>query len=173
MNRFKKPLDLLEVGLNGFEPKKTDHRPLDITKISFPSAFRLLKIWDAFKEGYSIEELHNKTKIDPWFLSQLEIITSIDIKKHYEKDNIQYLKQEGFSDLQIANTIKKSEQHIRKKRIQNNIIPTYKMVDTCAAEFEAKTPYCYSTYEDENEIVPFKDKTIKKTVLLRDSICLQ
>jgi len=157
---IQKAFRSLEVGLNGFEPKKTDHRPLDITKISFPSAFRLLKIWDAFKEGYTLEELHNKTKIDPWFLSQLQIITAVDIKKHYKEKNIKYLKQEGFSDLQIANATKQSETHVRKIRIQNNIVPTYKMVDTCAAEFEAKTPYCYSTYEDENEIIPFNDKTI-------------
>jgi len=157
---IQKAFRSLEVGLNGFEPKVTDHRPLDITKISFPSAFRLLKIWNAFKEGYSLEELHNKTKIDPWFLSQLQIITAIDIKENFKKKNIKYLKKEGFSDLQIANTVKKSEKNIRDSRIKNNIIPTYKMVDTCAAEFEAKTPYCYSTYEDENEIIPFKNKTI-------------
>ena len=157
---IQKAFRSLEVGLNGFEPKKTDHRPLDITKISFPTAFRLLKIWEAFKEGYSIKELHEKTNIDPWFLCQLKIITNIDIKKEYNTSNLYYLKQEGFSDIQIANALQKTELSIRKERIKSNIIPTYKMVDTCAAEFEAKTPYCYSTYEVENEIRPLKNKKI-------------
>ena len=157
---IQKAFRSLEVGLNGFEPKKTDHRPLDITKISFPTAFRLLKIWEAFKEGYSVEELHEKTKIDPWFLYQLKIITNIDIKKEYNTSNLYYLKQEGFSDIQIANALQKTELNIRKERIKNNIIPTYKMVDTCAGEFEAKTPYCYSTYEVENEIRPLENKKV-------------
>ena len=157
---IQKAFRSLEVGLNGFEPKKTDHRPLNITKISFPSAFRLLKIWEAFKVGYSLEEIYNKTKIDRWFLSQLKIITEVDIKKNFNDSNIHYLKQEGFSDLQISKAVGISELDIRTKRINNKILPTYKMVDTCAAEFEAKTPYCYSTYESENEIIPFKEKTI-------------
>ena len=157
---IQKAFRSLEVGLNGFEPKITDKRSLDITKISFPSAFRLIKIWKAFKEGYSIEELYNKTKIDPWFLSQLKILTDIKINQSLTKKYIKNLKQHGFSDLQIANATGKSEMFIRNFRINNNIIPTYKMVDTCAGEFEAKTPYCYSTYEDENEIIPFDKKTI-------------
>ena len=157
---IQKAFRSLEVGLNGFEPKITDKRSLDITKISFPSAFRLIKIWKAFKEGYSIEELYNKTKIDPWFLSQLKILTDIKVNQSSTKKYIKNLKQHGFSDLQIANATGKSEMFIRNFRINNNIIPTYKMVDTCAGEFEAKTPYCYSTYEDENEIIPFDNKTI-------------
>ena len=68
---LQKAFRSLEVGLNGFQPKITDTRPLDISKIGFPSAFRLIKIWKAFKEGYSIDELFDKTKIDPWFLNQL------------------------------------------------------------------------------------------------------
>jgi len=157
---IQKAFRSLEVGLHGFEPKITDKRPLDITKISFPSAFRLIKIWKAFKEGYSIEELYDKTKIDPWFLYQLKLLAEIKIHKSLNKKHIKNLKQQGFSDLQIANSIGESENFIRNFRITNKIVPTYKMVDTCAGEFEAKTPYCYSTYEDENEIIPFKDKTI-------------
>ena len=157
---IQKAFRSLEVGLNGYEPKKTDQRPLDIKKISFPTAFRLLKIWQAFKEGYSIDELHDKTKIDCWFLYQLKIIADIDIKQEYDNSNLYYLKQEGFSDSQISQALNKTELDIRKERNKKNIIPTYKMVDTCAAEFEAKTPYCYSTYELENEIKPLKDKKI-------------
>tara|TARA_B100001094_G_scaffold273571_1_gene280030 strand:- start:1420 stop:4599 length:3180 start_codon:yes stop_codon:yes gene_type:complete len=150
----------LEVGLNGYEPKSTAYRPLDINKISFPSAFRLLKIWQAFKEGYSINELYNKTHIDPWFLYQLEIITKTNIKKLYNEDQLFYLKQEGFSDKQIANNVNIKEEDVLNKRLKNKIYPTYKMVDTCAGEFNAQTPYCYSTYEQENEIKPFQEESI-------------
>ena len=157
---IQKAFRSLEVGLDGFEPKKTDKRSLDISKVSFPSAFRLIKIWKAFKEGYSINDLYEKTKIDPWFLYQLKLLTNVSINKKLNKNNIKDLKQQGFSDKQISNRINKTEIEIRNFRIKNNIIPTYKMVDTCAGEFEAKTPYCYSTYEDENEIIPFNNKTI-------------
>ena len=150
----------LEVGLNGYEPKTTDYRPLDINKISFPSAFRLLKVWQAFKEGYTIKDLYEKTHIDPWFLYQLEMIANTNIKKIYNEKKLFYLKQEGFSDKQIANALKLKEKDIRNERLKNKIYPTYKMVDTCAGEFNAKTPYCYSTYEDENEIKPFNEKSI-------------
>ena len=150
----------LEVGLNGYEPKKTDYRPLDMNKISFPTAFRLLKIWKAFKENHTIEELYKQTQIDPWFLYQLQKIATTDIKKLYNQGHLKYLKAEGFSDKQIANSLKYSELDIRKKRKKENILPTYKMVDTCAAEFKAKTPYCYSSYEHENEIIPFQEKSV-------------
>ena len=157
---LQKAFRSLEVGLHGYEPKKTEYRSLDITKISFPTAFRLLKIWQALKEGYSIEELHSKTNIDPWFLHQFKILANIDVKKCFNKNLLKYLKQEGFSDLQIANATNKTENQIREIRIKKNILPTYKMVDTCAGEFSAKTPYSYSTYEDENEINPLNNKAI-------------
>jgi len=156
---IQKAFRSLEVGLHGFTPKRTDYRPLDITKISFPTAFRLLKIWQAFNEGYTIEQLFEKTNIDPWFLYQLKKITDIDIKKYY-KNNLLFLKKEGFSDIQIAQAMSITEAQVREKRIKNKIIPTYKMVDTCAAEFQAKTPYCYSTYEEENEVQKFQDESI-------------
>ena len=157
---IQKAFRSLEVGLIGYEPKKTDYRPLDINKISFPSAFRLLKVWQAFKEGYTIEELYDKTGIDKWFLYHLQTIALTDIKTLYTKGHLFYLKQEGFSDLQIAKAVNINERDIRKKRIQKGILPTYKMVDTCAGEFRAQTPYCYSTYESENEIKPFKEESI-------------
>jgi len=157
---IQKAFRSLEVGLSGYEPKKTDYRPLDIHKISFPSAFRLLKVWQAFKEGYTIEELYDKTSIDRWFLYQLQTIALTDIKTLYSKGHLFYLKQEGFSDFQIAKALNVKERDIRKERIQNKILPTYKMVDTCAGEFSAQTPYCYSTYESENEIKPFQEESI-------------
>jgi len=157
---LQKAFRSLEVGLIGFQTKETDFRPLDMNKISFPTAFRLLKVWQAFKEGYSIDDINNKTKIDTWFLYHLKLIADVDIKKLYNKGHLKFLKQEGFSDIQIANALQCNEMVIRENRKNNNIIPTFKMVDTCAAEFEAKTPYCYSTYEEENEIIPFQEKSI-------------
>ena len=157
---IQKAFRSLEVGLIGFEPKKTDYRPLDINKISFPTSFRLLKIWQALKEDYSIEKLYEQTKIDPWFLYQLKKLTDIKITNKFYKDNLLFLKQEGFSDKQIAKSLKKEELEIRKKRIKNKILPVYKMVDTCAAEFEAQTPYCYSTYEQFNEVNRFKEDSV-------------
>ena len=157
---LQKAFRSLEVGLNGYEPKKTDYRPLDMNKISFPTAFRLLKIWKAFKENYSIEELYKQTKIDPWFLYHFQKLAKTNIKKLYNQGYCKVLKEEGFSDKQIADALNYSELEIRKKRYKDKIFPTYKMVDTCAAEFQAKTPYCYSSYEEENEIIPFKEKSI-------------
>ena len=86
--------------------------------------------------------------------------SDIDIKQLYFNDKLLFLKQEGFSDKQIAKELNKTEDEIRLHRCKKNIFPTYKMVDTCAAEFEAKTPYCYSTYEVENEVEKFKEKSI-------------
>ena len=157
---LQKAFRSLEVGLDGFQIKSTDTRPLDMNKISFPTAFRLLKIWQAFQEDFTIQEISQATNIDPWFLSHFQIIAKTDIKSLYNKNYLKYLKQEGFSDKQIGEAIGFDEHQIREIRHNNNIFPTFKMVDTCAGEFEAKTPYCYSTYEDENEIVPFKEKSI-------------
>ena len=157
---LQKAFRSLEVGLDGFQTKSTDTRPLDMNKISFPTAFRLLKIWQAFQEDFTIQEIYQATNIDPWFLSHFQIIAKTDIKSLYNKNYLKYLKQEGFSDKQIGKAIGFDENQIREIRHNNNIFPTFKMVDTCAGEFEAKTPYCYSTYEDENEIVPFKEKSI-------------
>ena len=158
---IQKAFQSLEVGLHGLEPKVTEYRPLDLSKISFGTAFRLLKVKQAFDEGYDIETLYNQTKIDKWFLNQikqLSIISSQEFKLSCK--NIHFLKQEGYSDLQIAKIMNLSENEIYTFRQKNNILPTFKSVDTCAAEFEAQTPYCYSTYEIENEIQPLKGKKI-------------
>ena len=158
---IQKAFRSLEVGLNGMHPKKSDYRELDISKIRFPTAFRLLKIKQAFDQGSSIDEIFEQTKIDPWFLHHIKIISDLysdfDIN---DTDRIKNLKKEGFSDSQIASLTNSSEGDVRTIRKQNKILPTYKTVDTCAAEFVAKTPYCYSTYENENEIKPLNGKKI-------------
>ena len=158
---IQKAFQSLEVGLHGLEPKVTEYRPLDLSKISFGTAFRLLKVKQAFDEGYDIETLYNQTKIDKWFLNQIEQLSIISSQEfELSCENIYFLKQEGYSDLQIAKIMNLSENEIYTFRQKNNILPTFKSVDTCAAEFEAQTPYCYSTYEIENEIQPLKGKKI-------------
>jgi len=158
---IQKAFQSLEVGLHGLEPKVTEYRPLDLSKISFGTAFRLLKVKQAFDEGYDIETLYNQTKIDKWFLNQIKQLSIISSQQfELSCENIYFLKQEGYSDLQIAKIMNLTENEIYTFRQKNNILPTYKSVDTCAAEFEAQTPYCYSTYEIENEIQPLNGKKI-------------
>ena len=151
----------LEVGLHGMDPKKTQYRKLDLGKLGYPTSFRLLKVKQAIEEGHEIPEIYSQTKIDPWFLHEIKALAN---RKHevkpFTKQNIKELKQEGFSDIQIGIKYKKSAEEVRVFRKTNNILPKYKVVDTCAAEFEALTPYSYSTYEQENEITPLKGQKI-------------
>ena len=160
---FQKAFRSLEVGLYGYEPKKprdgdqniTRSIKLDTKSLSNPSAFRFIKIKQAFEEGKSIEFINKITNIDPWFLHQMYLLTKQDFSSPLLE-----LKQNGFSDHQIGLALGKTEYSIRKMRIEKNILPSYKIVDTCSAEFEAKTPYCYSTYDFENEIKPLAGKKI-------------
>ena len=158
---LQKAFQSLEVGLNGLDSKPSEYRSLDMTKIRFGTAFRLLKVKQAFDEGYSIEQLSELTDIDPWFLYHIQYISLL--QKHSGKLDSQFLfllKQEGFSDVQISQKFNISIKKVHSLRKRYNIYPTFKSVDTCAAEFMAKTPYCYSTYETENEITPLKGKKI-------------
>jgi len=158
---LQKAFRSLEVGLSGMHPKKSDYRDLDISKIRFPTAFRLLKIKQAFDHGNTVDEIYEQTGIDPWFLNHIKIISNLygvfDIS---DSDMLRQMKMEGFSDQQISTLTDINEQRVREIRKRNNIIPTFKTVDTCAAEFVAKTPYCYSCYETENEITPLEGKKI-------------
>ena len=156
---LQKAFRSLETGLDGLEPKP-GKRPLDMTKLRFATAFRMLKIRQAFLEGETVEELHRITKFDLWFLRQIERIVMNHSSEKKVNDSLKQLKQEGFSDRQIGRMLEKSEEEIRTARKKAGITPTYKVVDTCAAEFEAETPYCYSTYEEENEIKPLKGKKV-------------
>ena len=160
---LQKAFRSLEVGLDGLEPKPLAEgdpdveraRSLDMTTLRYATAFRLLKIREAFIQGQTIEEVHDITGIDPWFLFQIQEIVTIN-----KSSDILQLKEYGFSDEQIGRLTNKSSHVIRTERIKRGIIPSYKVVDTCAAEFEAKTPYCYSTYDNENEIEPINGKKI-------------
>ncbi|MFH1852003.1 MAG: carbamoyl-phosphate synthase large subunit [Candidatus Neomarinimicrobiota bacterium] len=162
---LQKALRSLEVGLDGLEsklpaegdPAASRARPLDLTKLRFPTAFRLLKIWQAFRAGQAVVDIHQRTGIDPWFLRQLrELAATDDFSQDAER--LRQLKQDGFSDRQLSRRFGLTEMEVRRLRRDLGVLPTYKVVDTCAAEFVARTPYCYSTYEEENEITPLAGK---------------
>ena len=160
---LQKAFRSLEVGLDGLEAKPvSDNDPnlirsrfLDMSTLRYGTSFRLLKVRQAFLEDQSVEDVHEVTKIDPWFLCQIQDLTKVN-----KKDSLLKLKQNGFSDSQIARIMQKTENEIRDLRKENSILPVYKVVDTCAAEFIAKTPYCYSTYEFENEVEPLEGEKI-------------
>ena len=160
---LQKAFRSLEVGLNGLEPKaiKDDDpeliraRSLDMNTLQYATSFRLLKVREAFKEGASIDDVYKSTKIDPWFLHQIKHLVSFD-----KNATILELKQNGFSDAQISKMKNISEVDVREKRKKQKISPSFKVVDTCAAEFVAKTPYCYSSYDEENEIKPLDGKKV-------------
>ena len=164
---FQKAFRSLELNLPGFEtkdPREEDldikrFRELDIKSLNDGSAFRMLKVKEAIKQEYSIEEIHKNTGIDPWFLTEIQEI--VNIEKNYSSiDNLEFLKKNGFSDLQIARLNNLSEDKVQQMRIDQGITPVYKLVDTCAGEFEAETPYSYSTYESVNDLQPLEGKKI-------------
>ena len=119
-----------------------------------PDDTRLFKIFNLLRKGFKISEIYKNTGIDQWFLSKLKKIVDFEIElesSNLDKSIIFKAKRMGFSDKTISKIRDIDINHFRKKRVDLGIIPTYKMVDTCASEFEAKTPYYYATYEMENE----------------------
>ena len=160
---LQKAFRSLEVGLDGLEPKSaaggdpdvSRARNLDMSTLRFATAFRLLKVRQAFVEGQSVEDIFKVTKIDPWFLQQIKILSTYHIDS-----SLRELKQNGFSDKQIGRMVGKTEMEIRDQRKDESVHPSFKVVDTCAAEFVAQTPYCYSTYDEENEIEPINGKKV-------------
>ena len=164
---FQKAFRSLELNLPGFEtkdPRDEDldikrFRELDIKSLNDGSAFRMLKVKEAIKQEFSIEEIHKNTGIDPWFLTEIQEIVNIE-KEYSSIENLEFLKKNGFSDLQIARLNNLSENEVQQMRIDQGIKPVYKLVDTCAGEFEAETPYSYSSYESENDLQPLEGKKI-------------
>ncbi|MDP6861258.1 MAG: carbamoyl-phosphate synthase large subunit, partial [Candidatus Marinimicrobia bacterium] len=160
---LQKAFRSLEVGLDGLDPKPPAEgdpdveraRSLDMTTLRFATAFRLLKIRQAFLEGQSIDEVYNITRIDPWFLYQIQKLVNLN-----GSNTLRQLKENGFSDEQIARLKGNNVAKVREIRSEKGVVPVYKVVDTCAAEFVAKTPYCYSTYDEENEIEPLTGKKV-------------
>ncbi len=132
-------------------------------KLSVPNWERIFYLAQAFQDGMSIEEVFGLTKIDPWFLQNIAQIVQEDAARPTARavdGELRRYKRLGFSDRQLAHSLGKTEDAIRAARIAAGVVPTYRLVDTCAAEFEAYTPYYYSTYGDENEIRPGKKRKI-------------
>ncbi len=155
---LQKAVRSLEIDSSGFESKSAD-QALIREKLRIPNADRLWYIADALRCGMGIEEIFSLTYIDRWFLRNIEQIVQLEgrLGSSSGKMNgslIRQAKEYGFSDIRIAELLGKSQDDIRISRQKNKIDSVYKMVDTCAAEFEAYTPYLYSTYEREDEAPP-------------------
>ena len=150
---MQKCLRSLETGRWGFGFDKNDPQSPtkdEITrKLQIPNAERIFWLQTAFVNGWTLEEIFDATSIDPWFLRHLQQIA--EEGKNLATLDLRQAKKLGFSDRQIAKACHTTEDTIRAERKAQGIIPTYRLVDTCAAEFEAYTPYFYSTYGDENE----------------------
>lgn len=177
---FQKALRGLEVGSFGFGCDNKDlwgkpNQPsLDEikAKLSTPNAERVWHLRYALKSGMSVQEIHALCYIDLWFLDQLAALVRMEDRLRAFGDmnlvdtpTLREAKQNGFSDRQLATLFNTSEMDVRANRKARGVIPTYKSVDTCAAEFEAYTPYYYSTYEEEDE-TPAKTPGKKRIMIL-------
>jgi len=163
---LQKALRGLEIGVCGFDeilPRdlSQEERESELQlQLSQPGDRRLWYVADAFRLGYSLEQIHDITRIDPWFLAQIEdLIASEEELRHRRIDDVdrvemRQLKRQGFSDLRIAALCGVDESAVRARRHELGLHPVYKRVDTCAAEFATDTAYLYSTYEDECEAAP-------------------
>jgi carbamoyl-phosphate synthase large subunit len=162
---FQKALRGLEVGVDGLNQRTRDRETLE-RELGEPGPERIWYVGDAFEAGFSLEEVHRLTHIDPWFLDQIreivEIEMDLDDRKLEElaKEQIFQLKRKGFSDRRLAHLLNTKEGEVRKLRQELGIRPVYKRVDTCAAEFASRTAYLYSTYEEECEATPTGKKKI-------------
>lgn len=156
-------IDRYGLGSDGHDNTKKE---LLSNNLSIPNQDRVFYIKLAFELGHSVEEIYNYTKIDPWFLNNIKQL--VEFEKDFRKCSINNLTKEklyaakryGYSDIQIGYLCGCNEEQIRSLRKEYSVIATFKPVDTCAAEFEAYTPYYYSTYESEDEIRPSEKRKI-------------
>ena len=169
---FQKALRGLEVGVDGLNEKTQDREVLE-KELGQPGPERIWYVGDAFAQGMSLDEVFALTKIDPWFLAQIQDIVNIELElddfvvKHGQQAlsqlqaaELRTLKSKGFSDRRLAKLLKVTEHDVRSFRHQMGIRPVYKRVDTCAAEFATDTAYLYSSYEAECEAEPTQNKKI-------------
>jgi len=162
---FQKALRGLEVGVDGLNQMTVDREELQI-ELGEPGPERIWYVGDAFAQGMSLEEVHQITRIDPWFLAQIQEIVNIELAleqrtlSELDAKTMLELKRRGFSDRRLAFLLDTVESEVRKQRHQWGIRPVYKRVDTCAAEFATDTAYLYSTYEQECEARPTDRKKI-------------
>lgn len=160
---FQKALRSLETGRAGWgcdKPEKLPSLEQIRAGLRTPNPERLFTVRHAMLMGMTVEEIYELTGIDPWFLDKMQDL--LETEKSLKRSKLSELSQEqlwdikrqGFSDRQIAFATKTTEDEVRQYRKDLGVIPAYKLVDTCAAEFEAYTPYYYSTYEEESEVMP-------------------
>lgn len=163
---LQKAMRSLEVDSSGFEPQTSDKKVIT-EKLKVPNSERLWYLADAYRSGMDTEEIYDLTRIDPWFLNNIKQIVDMENELRLSKgkpdsERIKTAKEYGFSDTRMSELIGNSEDDSRSLRLNSHIESVYKMVDTCASEFEAHTPYFYSTYEREDEALP----TDKKKVMI-------
>lgn len=164
---FQKAFRSLELNLPGLstkDPRNEDpeikrYRSLDISSLNDGSAFRILKVKEAIKEKFTIEEIHNNTGIDPWFLNEIAEIVYLE-DHHNSLDDLELLKKNGFSDIQVGALTNRTAEEIRHMRKERDLKPVFKVVDTCAGEFTAETPYSYSAYESTHDIKPLDGRKV-------------
>ena len=157
---LQKGCQSLEIGRNGLgaDGKEITSQDEILKKLKHASSDRIFRIYDAFRIGVPIQRIHDITKIDFWFLRQIEelVVFENEIKKHsiesMSRDLLLEAKIKGFADRQIAHLLKCLESEVFNLRHSMNVNRVYKLVDTCAAEFVAKTPYYYSTFEMDKEV---------------------
>ena len=162
---FQKALRGLEVGVDGMNEKTQDREVLE-KELGEPGPERIWYVGDAFAQGLSVDEVFDLTKIDRWFLVQIEEIVKIELELEtmslddMDAATLRLLKSKGFSDRRLARQLKTTDTAIRERRRALGVRPVYKRVDTCAAEFSTDTAYMYSTYEEECEADPTDRKKI-------------
>ncbi len=169
---LQKALRGLETGVDGLDEKlDTSLSDEEITstlrqELRIPGPERLWYVGDAFRQGWSLDEVHEYSKIDPWFLVQIEDLVRLERElkgqtlADLDKDHLFQLKRKGFGDRRLASLLGVSENDLRARRHELNVRPVYKRVDSCAAEFGTATAYMYSTYEEECEAAPTNNNKI-------------
>ena len=162
---FQKALRGLEVGVNGLDTKYSD-RDAICAEMGNPGPDRIWAVGDAFRVGMSVEEVFNVSKIDPWFLVQIEDLIRQEqalagrTLESLNADDLRVLKRSGFADARLAKLLGIDDESVRAYRHALKVRPVFKRVDTCAAEFSTNTAYMYSTYEEECESQPTDKKKI-------------
>ena len=175
---LQKACQSLEIGRNGLGADgkgKTDQDEI-LYDLKYASGDRIFRVYDAMRIGIPLKKIHNITKIDYWFLNQIEEL--VNLERKIESYNIKSLptplllqaKMKGYADRQIAHLVNCLESEVYQNRKNNNIQRVYKLVDTCAAEFTAKTPYYYSTFEMPKEVNGKKYAENESTVTKREKI---
>jgi len=162
---LQKALRGLETGVDGLDEKSTDRDGI-VAEMGAPGAERLLYVADAFRIGMRLDEVHAISRIDPWFLAQIEDLVAQERSMRgrslagLSRAELYALKRNGFSDRRLARLLGADQHAVRARRGELDIHPVYKRVDTCAAEFATATAYMYSTYEEECEAQPTDRKKI-------------